>query len=93
MTQLTEGPLVVAVNVTEVPAAAAVGCGETLRVYAGGVMEMLPTPPPQLRRKALVERTTNETERRKTRMLTSQIPASIPVRHCEDQIITVHLAW
>jgi hypothetical protein len=75
---LIEGALVVAVNVMEVPAATEVGWGETLRVYTGGVMEMLPTPPPQLRRKALVERTTNETERRKTRMSTSQIPASIP---------------
>ena len=78
---LIEGALVVAVNVIEVPAATETGCGETLRVYAGGVREMLPGTPPQLRRKALIERTTNEAKRRKTPMLAS---------HRENGIMNLH---
>jgi hypothetical protein len=38
----TEGALVVAVKVMEVPAATETGWGETLRVYVGGVREMAP---------------------------------------------------
>jgi hypothetical protein len=76
---LIEGALVVAVNVIEVPAATETGCGETLRVYAGDVREMVAgMPPPQLRKNVVVERITDEAVRRKTPMLTSQIFVRIP---------------
>jgi hypothetical protein len=65
------GELVVAVNVMEVPTATETGWGETLREYTGAVREMLPSPWPQLRRQAVADRTTNETEHRKTLMLAS----------------------